>query len=61
MNLINVQTTDAGTTSALGATLRHTREPTWDRCVDPSAPYAHPAAPALDAPLDLDDLLAEAS
>ena len=31
MTLINLQTTDIGTTSALAATLRHTLELTWDR------------------------------
>jgi hypothetical protein len=61
MTLIDLQTTDTGSTSALAATLRHTLELTWDRPVDQRAPYAHPAAPAVDAPLDLDDLLAEAS
>jgi hypothetical protein len=61
VSLINLQTTDAGTTSALAATLRHTLELTWDCPVDRWAPCAHPAAPAVDAPLDLDDLLAEAS
>jgi hypothetical protein len=61
MTLIDLQTTDIGTTSALAAALRHTLELTWDRPVDQWAPYADPAAAAVDAPLDLDDLLAEAS
>jgi hypothetical protein len=60
MTLINRQTTDTGTTSGLSAALRHTLELPWDRSVDQRAPYAHPAAPAVD-PLDLEALLAEAS
>jgi hypothetical protein len=61
MTLINLRRTDIGTTSALAATPRHTLELTRDRPVDQRAPCAHPAAPAVGAPLDLDDLLAEAS
>jgi hypothetical protein len=61
MTLINLQTTDIGTTSALAATPRHTLELTRARPVDQWAPYADPTAPPVDAPLDLDDLLAEAS
>ena len=61
MTLINLQRTNIGTTSALAAAPRHTLELARDRPVDQRAARAHPAAPAVGAPLDLDHLLAEAS
>ena len=38
----------------------NTLELAWDRPFDRWVPYGDPAAPAVDAPLDLEDLLADA-
>ena len=39
----------------------NTLELAWDRPFDRWIPYGDPAAPAIDEPLDLDDLLAQAT